>query len=159
MLRRRVVTSTVRVCLALCTGWAITAAFSGCGSGDGGPERAVVSGTVAYNGKPVAEGRIRFMPVASSQSPVSGAYIVDGHYEADSHGGIPVGTHNVQIEAYSPTDPAMLPDLNGKVTRPGVGKGGLGRQYLPQKHNVDSQLQITIEPGSRNITKNFDLTD
>ena len=53
----------------------------------------------------------------------------------------------------------MLPDLAGKLTRPSVGKAGLGGQYLPKSHNVDSQLQITVEPGSRNITKNFDLTD
>ena len=126
------------------------------GCGDRGPERVRVSGLVTYDGKPVAEGRIRFTPDASSNMPVSGAYIVDGRYQADSHGGVPVGAYKVQIEAYTPTDPSLLPDLAGKG-KPNAGKAGFGQQYLPAKYNVDTQIEMTIPPGSGAITKDFDL--
>jgi hypothetical protein len=142
----------------LLMGAAIVSVGSGCGQ-DRGPQRVVVSGTVNYHGQPVAEGRIRFTPLTSSSLPVSGAFIIDGRYRVDGHGGVPVGTHKVQIEAYTPTDPAMLPDLSGERTRPSAAKTGLGSQYLPRKFNVDSQLQVTIEPDDRSATKDFDLTD
>jgi hypothetical protein len=32
-------------------------------------------------------------------------------------------------------------------------------QYLPKKHNVDTQVEMTIQPRDREITRNFDLTD
>jgi hypothetical protein len=140
----------VRLCLVLSIGLALTAGISGC-RGDRGPERVVVAGTVAYNGKPVDEGIIRFMPVSTSLVPAIGARIADGKYRVDGHGGAPVGTHKIQIEAYR---------LLSGAGAPQVGARGVPHdQYLPKRYNAQSQLQITIEPGSREITKNFDLTD
>jgi len=31
-------------------------------------------------------------------------------------------------------------------------------QYFPEKYNVRTELEITVEPGSSKITKDFDLT-
>jgi hypothetical protein len=138
--------------LAIFLGWVLAAtSFSGCGSGDRGPERVVVSGAVTYNGKPLSQARIRFIPAATSAVPMAGAPIEDGKYRADNNGGVPVGTHQIQIEAYR-TDqpsPAALPSP----------RSGGRQQYIPKRYNSDSQLQITIEPGSPKIVKNFDLTD
>jgi hypothetical protein len=142
-------TLRLRLCCAV-----TIACFGGCG-GERGPERVVVSGTVAYNGKPIPEGVIRFVPVSTSLGPTAGAIIANGKYRADGNGGVPVGMHNIQVEAYRktayPVKPAVLP--------PRGFEDGLREQYLPKRHNVDSQLRITIESGSRTITKDFDLTD
>ena len=62
-----------------------------------------------------------------------------------------MGTHRIQIEAYRKITP-----------RPGSSERldpRASEQYLPAKYNVNTQLEITIPPGSREITKNFDLTD
>jgi hypothetical protein len=135
-------------------GLAITAAiYCGCG-GDRGPERIVVSGTVTYNGKPLGEGEIRFMPVATAAAPVSGAIIKDGRYRVDLRGGVPVGAHKVQILAY------RRGDSQSDQRAPQLIKEGRGHfiQYIPQRYNLNSELKITIEPGSKAITKDFDLT-
>jgi len=145
----------LRVCLAVAAGGVLATFLTGCGK-DRGPERVVVSGTVTYNGKPIPEGNIRFMPVATSAVPMAGAEIKDGEYKVDGRGGVPVGTHKIEIEAYrtEPSDPKP-----GETPPPMMARGAPRIQYLPKRYHVDSQLQITIEPGSREITKDFDLTD
>jgi hypothetical protein len=135
-------------------GYAVLAGLlAGCG--DRGPQRVAVSGTVTFNGKPLADGTIRFVPTATASSPVAGADIKDGKYTADIRGGVPVGTQRVEIEAYR-VDP--------RATKPGMPAPPMARgvpriQYIPKRYNVDSQLSMTIEPGSKIITKDFDLTD
>ena len=90
--------TTVKV--VLCAGWMLAVRLlSGC-SEDQGPERVVVSGTVTYNGKPVPEALIRFVPVQTSAVPMAGAVVTDGKYRVDIRGGVPVGTHRIEIEAY-----------------------------------------------------------
>lgn len=127
------------------------------GCGDRGPERVVVSGAVTYQGEPIGEGCIRFMPTAESMVPMAGSWITDGKYKISGRGGVPVGTHKVEIEGYR---------INMKALRPGqpvpqsaMEKGAPRVQYLPECYNAKSELQITLEPGSPDITKDFDLTD
>lgn len=127
-----------------------TLALAGCHA-DRGPDRVVVSGTITYQGKPLPAGSIRFVPLDASL-PGAAANIVDGKYRADNKGGVPVGTHKIQIEGCERS--VLKPNEEG----PPVGKGR-GRQYLPKRYNADTQLEITIPPGSRAIIKNFDLTD
>ena len=129
----------------------ITAALmSGCG-GDRGPERVVVSGTITYNGKPISRGLIRFVPDAKSSVPSAAAEIVDGQYRAASYGGVAVGTHKIEIDAYrqAPEKPGVPIEFSRRARQ----------QYLPTKYNRDSQEKITIESGSGKITRDFQLTD
>jgi lysophospholipase L1-like esterase len=150
--RARLLPSQGRV-FSLCLAFALTAAvFGGCG--DRGPERTVVSGSVTYNGKPVADGEIRFMPVTTTVAPMSGARIVDGKYTVSGHGGVPVGTHTVQIKGFH----AIAP-ITGPAGVAPLMRNPPCQQYVPQRYNSDSQLKITIEPGSREIAKDFTLTD
>lgn len=122
----------------------------GCGDG-GAPKRVIVSGAVTFNGKPVPTGMIRFLPDSSSPVPMGGASIVEGRYRADSRGGVPVGTHRIEIEAFQ--------SKPGTTAGPMVDRGGPSVQYLPERYNVKSQMQMTIEPGSGEIIKDFKLTD
>ena len=117
-----------------------------CGCGPSGPERVVVSGTVTYNGQPIEDGRIYFTPTVKSAVPIGGAVIQNGKYRADAKGGVPVGTHIIRIEAFGGSP------VTGQALKPGTRP-----QYLPKKFNRDSQLQITIEPGSGAITKDIEL--
>jgi hypothetical protein len=129
---------------------------AGC-RGDRGPERIVVSGKVTYNGKPVGEGEIRFMPVATSAVPMAGADIKDGQYQIGLRGGVPVGTHNVQIEGFRIDTSRLQPGQ--PAPRSARDRGVPFIQYIPKRFNLNSELKITIEPGSRAITKDFDLKD
>ena len=135
----------------------VLAAVFGCGH-HGGPERVVVSGTVTYQGQPVKEGQIRFYPTKGTQAPMSGGDIIDGKYVVEAQGGVPVGTHEIRIAAFRP-DPryreyekSLRPDASALEKPP-------KQQYLPEKYNTKTKLEITIPPGSSGNAKDFQLTD
>ena len=71
---------------------------AGCG-GDGVTTR-VVSGSVTVGGKPVATGQVRFVPIRGTPGPASLGQITDGEYRIEARGGVPVGTHRVEIVEY-----------------------------------------------------------
>lgn len=130
-------------------------AIAGCGY-KSTVERVVVSGSVAYQDQPVEIGAIRFIPEAGSKLPTSGAVILHGKFLADVHGGVPVGTHRVWIEAYESQAQATSP----KEGAPTLGSAaGVGRQYLPEKYNSRSETMVTIEKGMNLVRQDFQLTD
>ena len=120
-----------------------------------GPERAIVTGRVTYQGKPLREGQIRFVPTSGSELPTAGAFVLDGRYTADGKGGVPVGTHKVIIEAYRIVGRGQ-PD-EGVEQSPETAPAR--NQFLPAKYNARTELEITIEPGASTVTQDFDLTD
>lgn len=122
----------------------------GCGGGD--LEKVVVSGNVSYRGRPVENGDVLFYPAANTQGPVSGASIKDGRYVASAKGGVPVGRHQVQIRAFRTDTP--VPTTVEELDAP-----GRRRQYLPPKYNTNTELKITIPPGDRKITRDFELNE
>lgn len=76
--------------------------LSGC-AGEDGPRRYDLSGTVTYDGQPVSEGSISFIP--QSQEGVAGGFatIVDGKYDTKAGGrGHLGGPHEIQITAGTP---------------------------------------------------------
>ncbi len=126
---------------------------SGCGPS--GPERVIVSGTVMHNGRPLAKGQIRFIPEKGSGMPMSGAAIVEGKYVADSQGGVPVAKHKIQIESWRPTEKWLK--KNGEPGPDAMWDMIPKDQIIPEKYNVRTELEITLEPGSGKITRNFEL--
>ncbi len=126
----------------------LTVAVAGCGGLPDEPQRVPVKGQVTYDGRPVADGRIRFEPMGRTKGPVSGGAIADGRFLIDHKGGVPVGRQRVHIEAYRTAEHA----------RPDPVEGPLRVQFLPERYNVKSTLKITIESGSSEIARDFPLT-
>lgn len=120
-------------------------ASTGCGRGDG-IERVVMSGKVTHQGQPVADGEIRFRPAEGTSAPITIERIVNGEYRTTMSGGVPVGSHRVEIRAYNPEDP--LPQGPGDPQR---------RQLLPPQYNSQSTLTITVESGQSRLTQDFEL--
>jgi hypothetical protein len=97
-----------------------------------------IGGAVTYDGKPVSNGNIRFLP-ADGRGPTAAGAIVDGQYSAK----VPPGTKRIEIDAYrvigqrrhgnDPTNP--LEDIR--------------QQILPVKHNAKSELTCDIQSGKR----------
>ncbi len=126
--------------------------LAGCGSGDG-RERIPVSGTVTYQGQPVANGEIRFQPIEGTKTSPSGATIKDGQYKVTARGGLPVGKFCVVITAFRPEARQALKKQKG-----GIGDDGkLLLQFLPPKYNNKSELTISINLEEEAKTANFDL--
>lgn len=127
------------------------------GCQENGLEKVIVSGEVTYRSEPVINGDILFYPVQGTQGPVSGASIQDGKYMAEGKGGVPVGTHRVQIQAYrAGRSRRAIPQEQAE--RLGMG-GGTREQYLPARFNSQSEIQTVIESGNRRLVRDFYLED
>ncbi|MDY0167158.1 MAG: hypothetical protein RBS80_11485 [Thermoguttaceae bacterium] len=137
------------VCLCV-----VAVAFVGCGGGD--RNRAIVTGTVTYQGEPLPSGRIVLLPAKGTKAPQSGAEIVDGKFTVDARGGVAVGTYQVQITAQR-VDPKYA-ELGDSLPADFQDIGGPPmQQYLPEKYNIRSEMESTIPPGARRMTPAFDL--
>lgn len=120
-----------------------------------GLEKVIVEGTVSFNGTPIENGEIRFYPTEGTVGPVSGGPIVNGNYVAKAKGGVPVGTHNVQIKGFQAAENADIDESSGTMI-PG-GSIGPPVQFVPEQFNTKTKLTVTIEGGTERVTKDFDL--
>jgi hypothetical protein len=118
-------------------------AIGGCGSAHEIP-RAIVEGTVTFNGKPIKNGQISFHPIEGTRGPVAAAPIADGKYIATNKGGVPIGKHQVIVKGYEAPPPGSDPDA-GAV------------QFVPGKFNRKSELTAEIPSGESTVVRNFDL--
>ena len=116
----------------------------GCGDG---LNRVKMSGTVSYDGQPVVDGIIRFVPKAGTEAPLTVELIKDGRYSTKTSGGVPAGSYKVDIRAFNPGDP--IPSGPGAPAR---------KQLLPLKYNNQTELEITLDPGQKQLEHNFELT-
>jgi len=119
----------------------------GCDKGDA-LTRAIVSGSVTLRGQPVQDGQIRFIPQGDTRGPLTIEPIKDGQYRCAHGGGVPVGTHRVEILAFHPDDP----EPTGPGERP-------RRQLAPIRFNRDSELTVTISSSNGDVIQDFALTD
>ena len=130
----------------------------GCGGSSGGLEKAGVSGKITYQGKPVEDGEIRLVPIKGTKGPASSGIIKNGEYAITARGGVPVGTHSVEIQAYLPIPgarPYTAAQADGQWD---IKEGDLPKkQILPYQYNRKSTLELTIEPDAGSVSKNFDL--
>ncbi len=103
-------------------------------------EKAEVEGTVTYNGNPVETGMIRFLPKDGTVGPMAAGAISFGKYKVTAIGGVPIGKHKVEIEAW-----VERPDL-----RPAnVPMAPMPREaYIPEKYNTSTELEATVVSGS-----------
>jgi hypothetical protein len=137
---------TLRICRASI--WlALVVVAAGCGN-DGGLSRVEVSGAVSYDGKPVEKGQIRFLPMQGTSGPATIDPINGGRYTTSNTGGVPVGSHRVEITGYDPVEYANAPTGPGS---PPV------RQRLPEKYNRKSELSVTLDANSDDSPLDFNL--
>lgn len=80
----------------------LLAACLGCGSGDALPMK-IVEGNVTCGNVPVEGGIVRFVPIEGTRGPMSFGTIDHGKYRVETHGGVPLGTHRVEVEAWKKT--------------------------------------------------------
>lgn len=128
--------------------------LSGCGRD--GPPRAIVVGKVTYQGQSIADGQIRFTPTKGSTGPVAVAKIVDSQYRVAHHGGVPVGTQKVQILGYN-VDPRYKGHEKNRPPMFSAEEWPPKLQYLPEKYNTRSELEVVVEEARGEVSKDFEL--
>ena len=128
-----------------CVLFALMAIVAGCSDGNK-LAKVPMTGVVTLDGSPVPNGEILFYPLDGTRGSVSGGAIKDGKYIADGRGGVPLGTHRVEIRAFRAPSKAL-----GAAAL----EGGPAEQYLPQKYNIESELKADVDSSSE--TLDFDL--
>jgi hypothetical protein len=118
--------------------------------GCGGEKRVDVKGTVTFNGEPLPEGQIRFVPTTEAMGHVSSTKIVNGAYECMKKNGLVVGKYRVEITGYR-YRAGVRPDPN---VPPWANK----EQYLPEKYGRKTTIEFEVPGGSGALTKDFELT-
>ncbi|MBB03403.1 MAG: hypothetical protein CMJ47_12200 [Planctomyces sp.] len=127
-----------------CAAMVLLFAAVGCGGGDSGPQTYPVSGQVTYAGKPVASGRIAFLPPADAGGPSYAFELNEGRYTGE----VSAGQKRVEIYGTFETG-EMESDDTGEKQIPVL-------ETLPDKYNQSSELEATISEGS-NEDVNFEL--
>lgn len=111
----------------------------GCGSG---PKTLRVSGKVTYDGKPLENGSIVFVPVADDKAPGAGGPIMDGVYDIPASSGPLQGVkYRVEISAMRKTG-RKLPN----IMTPDASTMEEVENYIPGIYNGQSTLETTVMP-------------
>jgi hypothetical protein len=124
---------------------AVAAFAAGCG-GSQGPAREPIAGSVSIGGKPLAKGRILFLPVAPNQGPAVAASIVDGRYSLSRREGPIVGANRVEVEAE--LDLGFALDDEAAFAR--RGGAPLPPNPVPPAFNRNSTLVCQVRAGEDN---------
>jgi hypothetical protein len=139
---------------------ALVAWVNGCGADERG--MAPVSGTVRYNGQPLAKAYVVFAPEEQGARSATGSTDENGHYRLTSFApddGARVGKHRVIVGAVSgpemPDNPDLMPEVNGQP-----GKQQPSKLLTPARYNSYDTSGLTAEvvAGKKNVF-DFDLTD
>jgi len=122
----------------------VAATLAGCGHS--GPQRALVAGKVTVGGKPLAKGRILFVPQAPNQGPATSAIIVAGEYRIPKSEGAVCGQNRVEVEAdlnlgFAFDDEAAYAKRGGRPLPPNP---------IPPQYNRDSTLVAEVNAGQDN---------
>jgi hypothetical protein len=110
--------------------------LAGCSTG---PRRMKVWGSVSYEGKPVNQGTIAFVPIDENGGPSTGASITAGKYEiAEAAGPRAGGTYRIELQAVRATG-ATEPNPKDPSAPLAVFE-----PIFPPKYNSASVLKRTI---------------
>lgn len=112
-----------------------------------------VSGTVTFNGKPLANATISFEPVAKNDDGVAGEISVGrtdakGHFTLTTTGGKPgavIGSHRVRITTARSSSKANSDEIQ------------ISKEVIPPQYNTTTELQFEVSNDGPQ-TADFQLT-
>lgn len=117
-------------------GFAVVALLlAGCSSPEG---VGTVSGEVTFDGQPLKDGVIRFVP-SDGKTPTVSCSIVNGRYTGE----VPLGPKKVEISASKVVGKRKMYDTPDSPTVDKVA------ELLPPRYNVQSELSMTVKPGKQ----------
>lgn len=123
---------------------------AGCGGGSDVP-RADVEGTVTFQGTPIEEGFIQFIPVEGVNGALVQLNIKDGKYSSRSDSidsrGVVIGQNDIQIMAMKKTGKQVKNPMNEMEDEV--------IQYIPTEYNSETTLREDVKQGNNHF--DFDL--
>ena len=128
----------------------------GCGAAASGPPRAPVKGSVSFDGAPVEDGSIVFLPATGTKGPASGGTIRNGTYEIPEANGPVPGKYRVEIRASRATGTSVVKGAGGATAGPSAGGEVTSvKMYIPKQYNAESKLVAEI--GAQANVQDFAL--
>jgi hypothetical protein len=110
---------------------------SGCHSGS---NTTGIKGEVAYDGQPIENGRIDFLPIDGTDGASAGATITGGKYAIPPECGLrSVGAYEVRIIGLRKTGRTAL-----NRTEPGAAPVELQENFIPPVYNQQSTLRLRV---------------
>lgn len=126
----------------------LVAAATGCSSR---PTTVIVRGTIRYDGRPLDNGEIRFLPTTGTAAPTNGSRVVAGRYAVTARGGLLPGSYRVEIESRATTGRELaMPEEGAGPPQPTVS--------IPARYNSESTLRAEIGPLPREQSLDYQLT-
>jgi hypothetical protein len=110
-----------------------------------------VSGEVSYKGVPIKDGTIEFIPIEGTGGPTVGASITEGAYDVPAaKGPLVAGTYRVKLWAVRDTGKFPPGPRYAKSTT-------IREDIIPNEFNIDSKLQVKIDPDANPNRIDFHL--
>jgi len=107
--------------------------------------RQAVSGTVYFQGQPLDQGSIHFIPIERLPSE-SGAGIENGAYTVPRDRGLVPGKYKVVIASYDRTGPKVQSD-----EMPGEPSAKQFKERIPAKYNHKTMLTAEVKGNGKNV--------
>ena len=134
--------------LVLLTGFCL-APLIGCGCTTATSAPVVeAEGAIAYDGQPVADGIIAFIPVDADERTGSGGAVQNGKYRVYPEANLKPGTYRVEIRWGKPT---------GEKKEAGYGQSpDVIAEALPDKYHARSILTAELKAGMNTVDFNLE---
>jgi hypothetical protein len=100
-------------------------------------DRLPLSGTVNWQGLPLAKGSILFVPTKDHRGPKIGAAIVNGEYQIDKVRGATSGAYRVEVRVDTGEYPHSPTDRQPPTKTPAP-------QQIPAEYNTRSRLTAVV---------------
>jgi len=141
-------------------GWALVwVVLLAVGCGESAPPTYPASGTVTFNGDPVEDGTITFLPVQGTHGSNITAAITQGAYATPQDAGLAVGSYRVEIDGFRKTGRQVrdLASPDRRLAEPPLIEERV--MYLPPKFNTQSELKVDVGGAADIVKLDFPLRD
>ncbi len=122
--------------------------LAGCNQQADDLPRKSISGTVTFDGKPLAKGSIQFQPATTAEPVSAGSFIEGGKYSIARGEGLVPGNYKVIISAGAGETAASAKDQQPGAPRP------VPKELIPRQYNTRSTLTIQVKADE---DKSFDF--
>jgi hypothetical protein len=129
---------------------AVFAGFLGCGGTSDDLPRQAVSGTVTFDGQPLAEGRIQFEPASAEARTPAGGEIKDGQYSIPRHQGPTPGDYRIMITSSAARTPPADKSPGAEPPKGVTKKQAPAVELIPKEYNSQTKLTAKVEAGKSN---------
>ena len=116
--------------------------LNGCGSSS---NRQALEGVVTFEGEPLAQGSIRFRPLAGTPGPTAGSQIREGKFSVAPDQGTFLGKFRVEITATRKTGNTNRSTFAGIEVDEDEYV-----QFIPARYNLQSELVREVSSGGPN---------